>query len=94
MEKTNNILDEFWYGSFDIPSDIALDGELGNFYDEKIVTLENALLETFSDEQKKIFETYKENVNFWHDRVEKENFKFGFKMSYKILSELYKDDEL
>ena len=88
MKKIDGILDELWYGSFEFPSDIALNEELGKFYDNQILESENILLESLSDEQKKLFEAYKENVNFWHDNVEKENFKFGFKMCYKMLKDV------
>ena len=83
-----DILDEIWYQSLEIPADIALEGELGDYYEKYIATSKNNLLETLSEEQKKLFSEYEEAMNFWHDRVERENFKCGFKIGARIAHKL------
>ena len=41
-----------------------------------------------SEEQKKLFEEFEETLNFWHDKVERENFKCGVKMGARIITSL------
>ena len=44
MKKADNILDAIWYGSLNPPADIALDGELGEFYSNNVLVNEENLL--------------------------------------------------
>lgn len=81
-----DFLDDIWYQSLEIPADIALDGELGEYYEKYIVSSKDKLCRTLSEEQKKLFEEFEETLNFWHDKVERENFKCGVKMGARIIT--------
>lgn len=88
MKKADNILDAIWYGSLNPHADIALDGELGEFYSNNVLVNEENLLKTFTSDQMKLFEIYIDSMKTWHDEVEKENFKAGAKMCFEIIKNI------
>ena len=91
MEKfsQNSILDSIWYSSLTPPSDIALEGETGEYYYKTVLPLKEKLTETLTDEQMRLFTEYEEKAGVWHDETEKENFKYGFKMGFDIADSVH-----